>query len=156
MTIWSPSGPDGRQASFDNSASCEQAPGCNPKLSKPPRAVQSSPEFSRSAPELLPEPRPMPSKASPGPTQSPSRASPIRPEQSRTDFRASEHLPEQSRAAQSPPRTSHNMQKQIGIVYVEQPSRAGQSHPDSSSARGLQNNPELSSNGVAMGPSLYV
>ena len=64
--------------------------------------------------------------------------------------------PEPPRDLRSPPRTSHNLPKQIGIVYVDQPSRAGQSHPDSSSARGLQNNAELSSNGVAMGPSLYV
>ena len=70
--------------------------------------------------------------------------------------KALQNKPEPPRDLRSPPRTFHNLPKQIEIVYVEKPSRAGQSHPDSSSARGLQNNPEPSSNGVAMGPSLYV
>ena len=37
---------------FRHSASCEQAPGCQAKLSKPSRAVQSRAELSRPVPSL--------------------------------------------------------------------------------------------------------
>ena len=137
-----------------------------PSRPEPSRTVQTSSEPVKTV-QSLPDPLQScfqdPVQCRPKPCQGPPRAPPELPRhaQNRPDPtlqlpKAFQNKPEPPRDLRSPPRTFHNLPKQIEIVYVEQPSRAGQSHPDSSSARGPQNNPEPSSNVIAMGPSLYV
>ena len=143
-----------------------------PSRPEPSSAVQSRPELSRPLPNPSKPSRAFQirsraaSRAPSNAVQSPARAHP-EPLQSFPDAqnspeptpelpKAVQNKPEPPRDLRRPPRTFHNLPKQTEIAYVEQPSRAGQSDPDSSSARGLQSNPEPSPNGVAMGPSLYV
>ena len=120
---------------FQHLVSCEQAPGCHPKLSK---AVQSRPELPRPLPNLSSPSRAFqihsraassaPSKASPKPCQGPHRALQSPPELPRHAQNRPEPTPELPKAFQnkpkpstdlrSQPRTFPNMPKQIGIVYL--------------------------------------
>ena len=126
-----------------------------PSRPEPSKAVQSLPDPLQSCFQN-------PFQCRPKPRQGPPRAHPELPRHAQNSPEPTPELPnafqnnpEPPRDLRSPPRTFHNLPKQIGIVYVEKPSRAGQSNPDSSSARGLQNNEEHCSNGIAMGPSLH-
>ena len=125
-----------------------------PSRPEPSKAVQSLPDPLQSCFQN-------PVQCRPKLRQGPPRAHPELPRHAQNSPEPTSELPntfqnnpEPPRDLRSPPRTSLNLPKQIGIVYVEQPSRAGQSHPDSSSARGSQNNPEPFSSRVAVAPAI--